>query len=269
MTSPARAKPRRACATSPCPIASRCTAATASASRTAATGGRSSACGCKAGSCCDGGAAERIDCCGLVSATSDPPARTAHATTVAHLASPCRDILESKDPMLPTRIVSGGQTGADRAALDWAIRAGIPHGGWCPKGRLAVDGVIDARYRLTETDSDDYAVRTRLNVRDSDATLILNLGALDGGTALTAEHAHALGRPCLTLQLDAGPTASPADAASAIDDWMARGPSFEGLNTARFDIVGDIHGHADKLEALLANLGYRPRMGAWRHPDAT
>jgi hypothetical protein len=50
---------------------------------------------------------------------------------------------------------------------------------------------------------------------------------------------------------------------------VARAPSFEGLNTARFDIVGDIHGHADKLEALLANLGYRPRMGAWRHPDAT
>jgi hypothetical protein len=124
---------------------------------------------------------------------------------------------------LPARIVSGGQTGADRAALDWAIRNGIAHGGWCPKGRLAADGVIDARYRLTETDSEDYAVRTRLNVRDSDATLIFNLGALDGGTALTAEHAHALGRPCLALQLDAGPAASPAGAATAIDDWMANG----------------------------------------------
>lgn len=133
--------------------------------------------------------------------------------------------------MLPTRIVSGGQTGADRAALDWAIRAGIDHGGWCPKGRLAVDGVIPARYRLTETDSADYAVRTRLNVRDSDATLILNLGALDGGTALTAEHAQALGRPCLTLQLDADPTASPARAAAAIDDWIATG-AFAMLNVA-------------------------------------
>jgi hypothetical protein len=148
------------------------------------------------------------------------------------VASHCRDILEPiKDSMLPTRIVSGGQTGADRAALDWAIRADIPHGGWCPKGRLAVDGVIAARYRLTETDSTDYAVRTRLNVRDSDATLILNLGALDGGTLLTEENAQALGRPCLTLQLDAGPAASPADAASAIDDWMARG-GFATLNIA-------------------------------------
>jgi hypothetical protein len=135
------------------------------------------------------------------------------------------------EPMLPDKIVSGGQTGADRAALDWAIRAGIPHGGWCPKGRLAVDGPIAARYDLTETDSTDYAVRTRLNVRDSDATLILNLGALDGGTLLTEEHAHALGRPCLTLPLDAGPTATPAGAAAAIDDWMVRG-AFATLNIA-------------------------------------
>lgn len=133
--------------------------------------------------------------------------------------------------MLPIRVVSGGQTGADRAALDWAIRAGIEHGGWCPRGRLAVDGVIDRRYRLTETDSEDYAVRTRLNVRDSDATLILNLGALDGGTALTAEHADALRRPCLTLQLDDGTTSSPAGAAAAIGRWMAKG-GYATLNIA-------------------------------------
>jgi hypothetical protein len=143
---------------------------------------------------------------------------------MAHVASPVHATLPNiKDPMLPDKIVSGGQTGADRAALDWAIRAGIEHGGWCPKGRLAADGPIAARYRLVETDSTDYAVRTRLNVRDSDATLILNLGALDGGTALTAEHAHALDRPCLTLQLDAAPTATPAQAAAAIDDWMTKG----------------------------------------------
>ena len=130
--------------------------------------------------------------------------------------------------MLPAKIVSGGQTGADRAALDWAIRSGIEHAGWCPKGRLAADGPIAARYRLTETDSDDYAVRTRLNVRDSDATLIVNLGALDGGTALTAEHANALGRPLLVVQLDALPAPR---AAATIDDWMARG-AWPTLNIA-------------------------------------
>jgi hypothetical protein len=71
------------------------------------------------------------------------------------------------------RIVSGGQTGADRAALDWAIARHVPHGGWCPKGRKAEDGVIDARYELMETPSDFYEERTLWNVRDSDGTVIL------------------------------------------------------------------------------------------------
>ena len=74
--------------------------------------------------------------------------------------------------ILPERIVSGGQTGADRAALDWAIERGIPHGGWCPRGRRAEDGRIDRRYALRETPAHDYQQRTRWNVRDSDGTLI-------------------------------------------------------------------------------------------------
>jgi len=72
----------------------------------------------------------------------------------------------------PTRIVSGGQTGADRAALDWAIAHGIPHGGWCPKGRKAEDGMSQAKYELIETPSTDYVQRTELNVRDSDGTVV-------------------------------------------------------------------------------------------------
>jgi hypothetical protein len=100
------------------------------------------------------------------------------------------------------RVVSGGQTGVDRAALDWAIRAGISHGGWCPKGRRAEDGVIPERYALRETESDTYEERTYLNVRDSDGTLILNSGALDGGTLLTTGHCTRLGRPYLVVQLD-------------------------------------------------------------------
>jgi len=100
------------------------------------------------------------------------------------------------------RIVSGGQTGADRAALDWAIARGIPHGGWCPPGREAEDGPIPARYQLTEALSGGYRRRTRLNVEDSDGTLILNLGELEGGTLETQRFAQRLKKPCLVVQLD-------------------------------------------------------------------
>lgn len=107
---------------------------------------------------------------------------------------------------LVTRIVSGGQTGADRAALDRAIARGIPHGGWCPPGRMAEDGVIDARYKLSEILTGGYRRRTRMNVEDSDGTLILNLGELEGGTLETQRFAARLKKPCLVLQLDEGVT---------------------------------------------------------------
>ncbi len=102
---------------------------------------------------------------------------------------------------LVDRIVSGGQTGADRAALDWAIACGIPHGGWCPPGREAEDGAIDPRYQLTETLTGGYRYRTRLNVEDSDGTLILNLGELEGGTLETKRFAERLKKPCHVVQL--------------------------------------------------------------------
>jgi predicted Rossmann fold nucleotide-binding protein DprA/Smf involved in DNA uptake len=102
-------------------------------------------------------------------------------------------------------IVSGGQTGVDRAALDVALELGIPCGGWCPRGRLAEDGPIPARYPLRESASPDYAERTRLNVRDSDATLVLTRGAPTGGTALTLRLADELGRPALVLDLATAP----------------------------------------------------------------
>jgi len=111
----------------------------------------------------------------------------------------------SKSNLLPTKIVSGGQTGVDRAALNTAIRLSIDHGGWCPRGRGAEDGVIDKRYRLNETDSSAYSERTRLNVRDSDGTLILTSGPLTGGTALTAEVAREYNKPLLILSLEQPP----------------------------------------------------------------
>lgn len=115
----------------------------------------------------------------------------------------------SLDPALPLlKIVSGGQTGADRAALDWAITNDVDHGGWCPKGRRAEDGPMDPRYLLEETESAAYPVRTKFNVRDSDATVIFTIGAqLTGGSSLTADFARKLGKPYLHVSRTA--TADP------------------------------------------------------------
>jgi hypothetical protein len=94
------------------------------------------------------------------------------------------------------KIISGGQSGVDRAALDAAISCGIPHGGWCPRGRMAEDGVISGCYHLIETDTGEYAKRTERNVLDSDATVIFaRVPVLSGGTLLTRELANKHGRP--------------------------------------------------------------------------
>ncbi len=100
----------------------------------------------------------------------------------------------------PITIISGGQTGADRAALDFAIENGLAHAGWCPKGRLAEDGRIDAAYNLSETPSRRYALRTEWNIRDSDATVIFSITQRPlGGTRLTIELARHLNKPMVPL----------------------------------------------------------------------
>lgn len=99
------------------------------------------------------------------------------------------------------KIVSGGQTGVDRAALDAAIHLGITHGGWCPKGRNAEDGMINEKYALSETSTSQYSERTKLNVRDSDGTLIFLANPAIGGTDLTIKHAEKLKKPLLIVDL--------------------------------------------------------------------
>jgi hypothetical protein len=125
-------------------------------------------------------------------------------------------------------IISGGQTGADRAALDFAIANGFAHGGWCPRGRLAEDGPIPPRCQLRETPSRKYALRTEWNVRDSDATLIFSIAAdPQGGTKLTLDLARKLGKPVLHLSRDI----EPADAAALLRGFLNE-HAVETLNIA-------------------------------------
>ena len=130
---------------------------------------------------------------------------------------------------LPERIVSGGQTGVDRAALDYALARGLPSGGWCPKGRRAEDGPIPNKYPLVQTPAESYEERTAWNVRDSDGTLILTRGAPSGGTALTVECAENQRKPYLVIDLDvvADTEASGDEHAigflrASLHDWLSR-----------------------------------------------
>lgn len=99
------------------------------------------------------------------------------------------------------RIISGGQTGVDQGALEAALESKFPCGGWCPKGRRSETGVIPAHFPLRETSSGDYPMRTRLNVRDSDGTLILTRGGSSRGTDLTVNLARSMNRPLEILDL--------------------------------------------------------------------
>lgn len=103
------------------------------------------------------------------------------------------------------KIISGGQTGVDRAGLDVAMERGLACGGWCPKGRKTEAGPLPEQYPLQETKSATYAERTRLNVCDSDGTLILTRSKPKGGTALTLELAKKMKKPVLVLDLSEDP----------------------------------------------------------------
>ena len=116
-----------------------------------------------------------------------------------------------------TKIISGGQTGADRAALDAAIKLDIPHGGWVPKGRLTEDGPIPDTYKLQEMPTESYADRTKQNIIDSDGTLIVSHGQLTGGSKLTKELANELEKPCLHIDLN---STAAFQAAVEINRWI-------------------------------------------------
>ncbi len=117
------------------------------------------------------------------------------------------------------KIVSGGQTGVDRAALDAAIENNIPYGGWSPKGRKAEDGIIADKYLLEETFTDDYSERTKLNIRDSDGTLVFVLKTpieVTDGTNLTIKNAKTTKKPLLIIEL------SKNISADILSDWIEK-----------------------------------------------
>ncbi len=99
------------------------------------------------------------------------------------------------------RIISGGQSGVDRAALDFALSYGIQCGGWCPTGRLAEDGIIPDKYPLKESITSNYEERSKLNVRDSDGTIIIYENEMDKGTKLTLDIATGMSKPLMTINL--------------------------------------------------------------------
>lgn len=140
-------------------------------------------------------------------------------------------------------VMSGGQTGADRAALDAALAAGLGAGGWCPGGRWAEDGVIPARYPLRECASADPVQRTFLNVRDSGATLVLGAAADSPGTAATLAAAQAMGRPHLAMAPDGC--------------WTAATLWLRGLRVDRLNVAGPRESEWPGLYAVL-----RPRLEA-------
>lgn len=112
---------------------------------------------------------------------------------------------ETLDSLGIQKIVSGGQTGVDRGALDAALQLGIEHGGWCPRGRLAEDGKIPPQYLLTDTESREYWIRTERNVIDSDGTLLLYQGKLKGGTEFTYRMTRKHRKPSLRVDFLADP----------------------------------------------------------------
>ena len=167
----------------------------------------------------------------------------------------------NKDLMLASRlsgirrIVSGGQTGVDRAALDVALRLKIPCGGWCPRGRKSEDGPIPARYPLVETPSAAYRQRTEWNVRDADGTLVLSCGRVRGGTALAVKEARRRDRPLLVLDLNQDPRPS------AVRAW-ARAHRIHVLNVAGPRESSCPGAHARAVRFLRAALTSSPGKGS-------
>ena len=144
------------------------------------------------------------------------------------------------------KIISGGQTGVDRAALDFAIKHNIAHGGWIPKGRLAEDNPLSDHYHLKEMPTSSYPARTERNVLDSDGTLIVSRGKLTGGSDLTRKFAILNGRSWIQIDLN---QTDHTDVAAKIKEWIDQ-EEVEILNVAGPRASKDPHIYNKVMEIL-------------------
>jgi hypothetical protein len=153
------------------------------------------------------------------------------------------------------KIVSGGQTGADQAALDAAIATKTPHGGWVPEGRTTESGVLDEEYLMKELVGGGYSDRTEKNVIDSDGTVIISHGNLTGGSEYTMAMARKNGRPCLHIDLN---NSSLLNAAKLVVSWITDN-RIEILNVAgpRASKDNKIYGGAYSLIEAVLNMDER------------
>ena len=151
------------------------------------------------------------------------------------------------------KVVSGGQTGVDRAGLDAALNAGFPIGGYCPKERLAEDGTIPEKYPMIEMDRPESYYRTEKNVQESDGTLILNKGELTEGTRLTHDFTVKHGKPSLIVQLDAEEIIKPEHVVRWIEGQLIGTLNVAGPRESKFP--GGIYAEAFAyLELVFASI---------------
>lgn len=157
-----------------------------------------------------------------------------------------------QDTFLVKKIISGGQTGADRGALDGAREMGCPHGGWLPDGRRTEDGPLPSCYHLRELQSRNYKKRTEQNVIDSDGTLICSHGKLTGGSLLTRQLAEKHQRPCFHVDFD---IVVPEEALRVVSAWIQQN-RIHVLNVAGPRASGDpaIYGTVKSLISALLRL---------------
>jgi hypothetical protein len=167
------------------------------------------------------------------------------------------------------KIISGGQTGADQAALDAAIKQGIPHGGWVPKGRITENGALPEKYNMKEMPTSSYAQRTEKNVIDADGTLIISRGKLTEGSELTRKLAMKHNRPWLHVDLNKKPK---YHAATIIISWIDEN-SIEVLNVAGPRASKDPEIYLDVVN-IIETVSYLALINsnspaAYVHPDHT
>ena len=156
-----------------------------------------------------------------------------------------------------TKIISGGQTGADQAALDVAIKDNIPHGGWIPKGRKTENGILPEKYHLQEMPTASYPKRTEKNILDSDGTLIFSRGKLTGGSALTRKLAKQHSKPWLHIDLD---KVAETEADLVIAGWIDK-HEIQILNVAGPRASKDTGIHDIVMEILESIVQLQPNTG--------